>query len=142
MDRRVRLRSIQMKAAIEKSSSINRNGTLSRSSLLNEFPSKLTYRLLLHFQLARIVIAVIYTHIYIHIYIVYVQFIGISHIREYIIYYVYLLYLLKNDVMFWWIYFIDNSIDIVEIVYRILYIKIKILHCNEDLFLFYLLLQL
>lgn len=98
LDRRVRLRSIQMKAAIEKSSSINRNGTLSRSSLLNEFPSKLTYRLLLHFQLARIVTAV-HTHIYAcaHIYIVYVQFIGISHIREYIIY---LLYLFKNDEIF------------------------------------------
>lgn len=70
LDRRVRLRSIQMKAAIEKSSSINRNGTLSRSSLLNEFPSKLTYRLLLHFQLARIVTAVhTHTHIRVRAYI-------------------------------------------------------------------------
>lgn len=59
----------QMKAAIEKSSSINRNGTLSRSSLLNEFPSKLTYRLLLHFQLPRIVIVCYCTHRHTHIYI-------------------------------------------------------------------------
>lgn len=32
---------------------------------------------------------------------------------------------------------IDNSIDIIEIFYRI---KMKILYCNKDLFLFYVLL--